>query len=118
MNAQLDVQKSVTDTGIRVYSFSGELDAVNVDGIFSGIARDIGDFKEAKVILNFVGLTYINSKWLGWLADLSERTKDGSGKIVICNALPEILDTMEIAGIATIIPLCENERIAREQFLN
>ncbi len=118
MSTQLDIQKSVNNIGIRIYSFHGELDAVNVDDTFWDIARDIWDFTNARIVFNFIGLTYINSKWLGWLADIAERAKNGNGKLVICNPLPEILDTLEISGLGNVIPFCENERVANEQFLN
>lgn len=58
----IDIQKSVTPTGIIVYTFHGELDNINVDTVFPQIIEDIGDFRNTKVLLNFLGLKHINSK--------------------------------------------------------
>ncbi len=118
MAAHLEINMSVNSIGVKKYSFYGELDELNVDGIFNSIIADIGDFTGARIIFQFWNLKYLNSKGIGWLADIAQRVQDGGGKLVLCDLTQEIRDTLELDGIATIIPICVNEREADEQFVN
>ena len=113
----VDVNKIISKTGIRVYSFYGELDEMNSDTVFSAIIEDFGDFQNVRAILNLINLKYINSKSIGWIANLAERTHDGWGKIVLCNASREIRDALELGWIHHILGIYENERTADESFL-
>jgi hypothetical protein len=45
MLTQLEVKKSSTNTGVKIFSFHGELDETNVDTTFPNIIADIGEFK-------------------------------------------------------------------------
>jgi hypothetical protein len=44
MLTRLDVKKSSTNTGVKIFSFDGELDETNVDTTFPNIIADIGNF--------------------------------------------------------------------------
>jgi hypothetical protein len=41
MLTKLDVKKSSTNTGVKIFSFDGELDETNVDATFPSIIADI-----------------------------------------------------------------------------
>ncbi len=118
MAALIDVKKYVTNTGINVYSFYGELDEMNVDTVFTNVIADIGNYTDIKLIFNLGNLHYLNSKAIGWLADIAQNTRDGGWKMVLCDVSAEVRDTLELDGIATIIPICINERAAYGEFLN
>ena len=62
MLTQLEVNKSVTNTGVKIFTFKGELDETNVDTTFPNIITEINDFGHAKTLFDFTGLTYLNSK--------------------------------------------------------
>lgn len=62
MLTQLEVKKSSTNTGIKIFSFHGELDETNVDTTFPNIIADIADFQGARTVFNLSELTYLNSK--------------------------------------------------------
>ena len=53
MSTNIEISKTVSNVGIRVYSFSGELDEMNVDNTFTDIINDIGDFTEARIVFHF-----------------------------------------------------------------
>ena len=112
MLTQLEVKKSVTNTGVRVFSFQGELDETNVDSTFPNIINDIGDFSSARTLFHFGALNYLNSKSIGYIADIAQRTEDGNGKFAICELTNEVRDTLDLVGITNIIPIYETEEQA------
>lgn len=112
MLTQLEVKKSSTNTGIRVFTFSGELDETNVDSTFPNIIADIGDFNKTRTLFNFEKLSYLNSKSIGYIADTAQRTEDGNGKFALCCLTSEVADTLDLVGITNIIPVYETEEIA------
>jgi stage II sporulation protein AA (anti-sigma F factor antagonist) len=112
MLTQLEVRKSSTNTGIKVFSFHGELDETNVDNTFPNIIVDIGDFSSARTLFNLGELTYLNSKSIGYIADIAQRTEDGGGKFALCALTSEVHDTLDLVGITNIIPVFEEEQAA------
>lgn len=112
MLTQLDVRKSSTDNGIRIFSFHGELDETNVDSTFPNIIADIGDFGNARTLFNFSELSYLNSKSIGYIADIAQRSEDGGGKFSICCLTAEVRDTLDLVGITNIIPVFDTEDAA------
>ncbi len=95
--------------GASVFEFQGELDETNADKVFSKIYADIGAFAGKKILFNFSGLHYLNSKSLGYLADIYSNVEEGGGKMCISNCLPEVNDTLELVGITNIITTLPTE---------
>ena len=112
MLTQLEVKKSSTNTGVKIFSFHGELDETNVDTTFPNIIADIGDFKGARILFNLIELKYLNSKSIGYIADIAQRTEDGSGKFALSNIGPEVRDTLDLVGITSIVPVFDDENSA------
>ncbi len=112
MLTQLEVKKSSTNTGIRIFSFHGELDETNVDSTFPNIITDIGDFNKTRTLFNFDMLHYLNSKSIGYIADIAQRTEDGGGKFALACLTDEVRDTLDLVGITNIIPVYETEDTA------
>ena len=112
MLTQLEVKKSSTNTGVKIFSFHGELDETNVDTTFPNIIADIGDFKGARILFNLIELKYLNTKSIGYIADIAQRTEDGSGKFELSNIGPEVRDTLDLVGITSIVPVFDDENSA------
>ena len=112
MLTQLEVKKSSTNTGVKIFSFHGELDETNVDTTFPNIIADIGDFSGARILFNLIELKYLNSKSIGYIADIAQRTEDGGGKFALSNIGPEVRDTLDLVGITTIVPVFDTEEVA------
>jgi len=109
MLTQLEVKKSSTNTGVKIFSFHGELDETNVDTTFPNIIADIGDFTGARILFNLVELKYLNSKSIGYIADIAQRTEDGGGKFALSNITSEVRDTLDLVGITSIVPVYDME---------
>ncbi|NRH20450.1 STAS domain-containing protein [Candidatus Gracilibacteria bacterium] len=112
MLTQLEVNKSVTNTGVKIFAFKGELDETNVDTTFPNIIGDIGDFAHSKTLFDLRELTYLNSKSIGYIADIAQRTEDGGGKFGLCHLSSEVHDTLDLVGITSIVPVYESTEIA------
>lgn len=112
MLTPLDLTTSSTNTGVRLFTFKGELDETNVDSTFPKIISDIGDFNKSRTLFNFAELSYLNSKSIGYIADIAQRTEDGDGKFALCCLTNEVRDTLDLVGITNIIPVYETEDTA------
>ena len=87
--------------GISVMTFTGEIDETNAENIFKKV---YSLFSGKYIIFNFSGLTYGNSKFLGYVASMYEYIEEKEGMMVICECQPAIFDTLDMAGILLIIP--------------
>jgi len=112
MLTQLAVNQSSTNTGIKIFAFKWELDETNVDTTFPNIITEIGDFSHAKTLFDLRELTYLNSKSIGYIADIAQRTDDGDGKFALCALSSEVHDTLDLVGITSIVPVYETSEIA------
>jgi anti-anti-sigma factor len=111
MNTAIEVKtKQIND--IHVFEFHGELDETNADKTFTSIYNEIGDFSGKKVLFNLVWLKYLNSKSIGYIADIFSNIEDGNGKMSISNMTPEVKDTLELVGITTIVHITDSEEEA------
>lgn len=114
MLTHLEIRTSSTNTGVKIFTFDGELDETNVDDTFPGIIQAIGNFSHARTLFNMDKLKYINSKSIGYIADIAQRTEDGGGKFALCSLTPEVQDTLDLVGITSIIPVYANQEAALE----
>jgi len=115
MNTPIEIKKKSIE-GIDVFEFHGELDETNADKTFTAIYNSIGDFAGKKIIFNLVGLKYLNSKSIGYIADIFSNIEDGNGQMHITNMTDEVRDTLELVGITTIIAVSATEADALKIF--
>lgn len=111
MNTAIEI-KTREVSGVIIFEFNGELDETNADKTFTSIYNAIGDFAGKKILFNLSGLKYLNSKSIGYIADIYSNTDDGGGKMSISNMTDEVKDTLELVGITTIIAIFDGEEEA------
>ena len=107
------VQKE--ENGITIFEFSGELDETNADKTFTSLYNDIGDFTDKKIIFNLHGLKYLNSKSIGYIADVFSNVEDNDGQMYISNCDEGVKDVLELVGITTIIPTLDTVEDAAKE---
>ncbi len=112
MLTHLEIKTASTNTGVKIFSFDGELDETNVDNTFPSIIESIGDFNGARTLFNLEKLKYLNSKSIGYIADIAQRTEDGNGKFALCNLSAEVYDTLDLVGITSILPVFNSQETA------
>jgi anti-anti-sigma factor len=98
----MEVKKSEIN-GISVFEFNWELDETNADTTFTGIYNEIGDFEDKKIIFNMTGLKYLNSKSIGYIADIYGNIEDNDWEMAICSCDEGVKDVLELVWITTII---------------
>lgn len=106
METLIEIKKK-EGNGITIFEFHGELDETNADNTFTSIKSEIGDFEDKKIIFNMIGLRYLNSKSIGYIADIFGDLEDSDGAMAISNCDEGVKDVLELVGITTIIPTFE-----------
>ena len=114
METLVEVNKK-EQNGIVIFEFSGELDETNADKTFKSIYDQIGDFAGKQILFNLVGLKYLNSKSIGYIADVFSNIEDADGKMCISNCSDGVKDILELVGITTIIPTLDTQEEAMKE---
>jgi len=113
METLIEINKRV-ENGVIVFDFAGELDETNADKTFTSIYEEIGDFSNTKLLFNLKWLKYLNSKSIGYIADVFSNIEDNDGVMYISDCDEGVKDVLELVGITTIIPTVETEAEALE----
>lgn len=108
METLIEVNKK-DENGLLIFEFNWELDETNADKTFKSIYDQVGDFDGKNIIFNLSGLKYLNSKSIGYIADVFSNIEDSDGKMVISNCSDGVKDILELVGITTIIPTVATE---------
>lgn len=114
MNTPIDIKKR-SYWNVDVFEFIGELDETNADKTFTAIYNTIWDFSGKKIIFNLNWLKYLNSKSIGYIADIFSNIEDGNWQMFLTNLTEEVKDTLELVGITTIITTLDKEEQALAQ---
>jgi len=97
-----------------IFDFIWELDETNADNTFTTIYEQIGDFADKNILFNLAGLKYLNSKSIGYIADVFSNLEENDGQMHISNCDEGVKDVLELVGITTIIPTVDSEAEALE----
>ncbi|MBW7954882.1 STAS domain-containing protein [Candidatus Gracilibacteria bacterium] len=103
METLIEVKQN-EENGILIYEFAGELDETNADKTFGDLYKAIGDFSNKKIIFNFKNLKYLNSKSIGYIADIYTNIEENESQMYISNCDEGVKDVLELVGITTIVP--------------
>ena len=111
METLIEVNKK-EENWVIVFQFSWELDETNADKTFKDIYDTVWDFSGKKIILNLWGLKYLNSKSIGYVADLYSNVDENNWKMYISDCDEWVEDVLELVWITTIIPTVKTEKEA------
>ena len=111
METLIEVNKK-EQNGVLIFEFSWELDETNADKTFKTIYDEIGGFENKKIVFNMSGLKYLNSKSIGYIADVFSNIEDNEGQMHISNCSEWVKDILELVGITTIVPTVDTEEEA------
>ncbi len=92
---------------LKVIGLVGQLDETNVDEEAKKIYQAIDEMAVPNLLLDFSGLTYINSKAIGYVTDWYSRVAAKNGKVAIARPQANILDILKVVGITQIITIHE-----------
>lgn len=108
MNTPIEIKTKAVGP-VTVFEFHGELDETNADKTFTSVYNLVGDFTGKKIVFNLIGLRYLNSKSIGYIADIFSNIEDGGGAMYLTNMSEEVKDTLELVGITTIVSVADSE---------
>lgn len=111
METLIEVVKKQEDD-VTIFEFTWELDETNADSTFTSVYEQIGDFSDKKILFNLAGLKYLNSKSIGYIADVFSNLEDNDGRMYISNCDEGVKDVLELVGITTIIPTVDTQEEA------
>lgn len=94
---------------ITIFEFSWELDETNADKTFKWIYDDVWEFKWKKILFNLSWLKYLNSKSIGYIADIFSNVEENDWEMYISNCSEWVKDVLELVWITTIITTVDKE---------
>lgn len=103
METLIEVNKK-EQNWVLIFEFVWELDETNADKTFTNLYNEIGEFRDKKIVFHLGGLSYLNSKSIGYIADIYSNIEENDGKMYITNCDEGVKDVLELVGITTIIP--------------
>lgn len=102
METLMEIKKSQNEN-VLIFEFNWELDETNADKTFTSINEEIWDFWDKKVVFNFAWLKYLNSKSIGYIADIFSNLEDNEGDMVICNCDDWVKDILDLVWITELV---------------
>jgi anti-sigma B factor antagonist len=100
----MDIVES-TANGVVVLGVRGRLDAGNADALEGRLLARI-DAGETRLVIDCAGLDYISSAGLRVLLVAAKRLRARSGAIAVAALKDDIKEVFDIAGFASIFPIC------------
>jgi anti-anti-sigma factor len=103
---QITVTEESIDENVKVVivRFDGQLDESNIDDN-AHLIYDLIDGLDPHcfLIFDFQGLSYMNSKSIGYLTDWHLKVTEKQGEIILGRARENILDILNVVGLTQII---------------
>ena len=94
-DALLRVKKQ-NDVAVVGFATSRILDQSNVQQLGEEFDALVDEFKLAKIVVNFSGVTYMSSAVMGKLVGLLKKSKAAGGKLILCAIEESIFEIFEI----------------------
>ncbi len=83
---------------------TGQLDETNVDAQSKSLYELLEkEGAGVSLVFDLAGLTYMNSKSIGYLTDWYTKVNDAGGRLVICAAQENVLDVLTVVGITNLV---------------
>jgi anti-sigma B factor antagonist len=97
------------DHGIVVASAAGEVDISTCGLLREGLLRVVTDEQRHGLVVNLASVTFIDSTGIGVLVGIWRRVRANRGALAVAVPSPQVRRTLEIAGLAKIIPIYDSE---------
>lgn len=114
MENDVDI-KEFSKGDVLVLQISGRLDAISSPNAEKKIFDLITTGKN-KVLMNFSNVDYLSSAGMRLLLRTTKKLKSLSGKLVICDVSPNVMDVLKMSGFDHFIVLSKNQDDALKQF--
>lgn len=112
----LSFQDLALDAGkgpAKLVTFVGQLDETNIEEQAKKLYAVLESEKPKHLVFDFTGLTYLNSKSIGYITDWQSKITGNGGKLVIYGAADTIFDILDVVGLTKIIELVKTQEEAK-----
>jgi len=97
--------------GVPVVSASGEIDVATAPPLRDRL-QALAASGKATVVVNLLGVTFLDSTALGVLVGALKRCREAGGDLPLVIEEPRILKVFEITGLTGVFPIFESVREA------
>lgn len=101
--ANIEISDAPGIPGAKIVSISGQLDETNLPDLSANIDPLVTTEGVNTIVLNFGKLEFLNSKIIGYLADLHSRMDQAGRRMMIAEASDSVIDILELVGLTTLI---------------
>lgn len=94
---------------VDVFEFIGELDETNADKTFTSIDAQLTESHATRVVFLLRELKYLNSKSIGWIAEIFERITSQGGNMHIAAPSEDVYSTLDLVGMTSLLNFSKSE---------
>jgi anti-anti-sigma factor len=113
MKQGVDIQVGEED-GVTTISVSGAIDTASAEQLKARVAPLCAQ-SGSRVLLDFSGLTYINSLCMGQLSAFAKNSKANGGSLIIYGVEKKILEIMRLLHLHELVSICDSRDEALQQ---
>lgn len=95
-----------------VARMSGELDLSSVTAFRERVDGELRATGAPNLVLNLRNLDFVDSTGLGAILGRMRQITSGGGKMVLASVPPRVMSMLEMAGLASLIPIARTEEDA------
>ena len=99
----LDFLKLTEYPQFQIVKFQGQIDESNLKEVTDQISSYAEDEKITVLIFDFQELEFLNSKVIGYIADLHSQLAEMNRKLVIVSASNDVMDILELVGLTSLV---------------
>lgn len=99
----LDFLKLSEYPNFQIIKFKGQIDESNLAEVTDQINKYAEDENIQVIIFDFQELEFLNSKVIGYIADLHSRLDTKERKLVIAGASNDVTDILELVGLTSLV---------------
>lgn len=109
-----DLEGDASKGKTSLVKFEGQLDETNVEDESKKVYDEMEKEGLKNFVFDFSGLTYLNSKSIGYLADWQEKISQKGGKLVVFGVQENIFDILDVVGLTKLIDIVDTLDEAKE----
>ncbi len=107
----MNIKTKTAAEGAEILVIEGELDFHATAEVRTALSK-LTDKQAPKILVDFTGVSYIDSSGLAIFVEAFQKTKRYGGKLVLFNLNPSVRNVLEVARLDSIFALAASEKEA------
>lgn len=96
-------QNSDQEPKVKILALQGQVDESNLSELSTALDPLVTQEGIETIIMDFSELDFLNSKVIGYLADLHSRLEQVKRRLVISGASSDVTDILELVGLTSLV---------------